>query len=466
MKKTIRVLLLLCLMAVAICGCGKKTVDDNLDVREIVTEEDENINNESDDTTDDNKSDEVLEAENAKNEEVEASDLTGEITEADTAEVVNNGHYFVKVGDRVYFREYGTKALENPVIWGRYLSNPTGEQSYIDYYDETTGKTVQAFRDFGYGKIVYIDGCFFMNGLDISISEYGTPYVYAVKENGDEIAFPEIIHGTINDVSKDGRTLLISSNYVGNEFKPEIMGITLGGEKVFVVESENYLDYIGTVDDYVIYAESVYETGKDNRTKVWCRDIYSGDTVLITKLKCSYEEALDFGELFSMDGKYYMPVISRAGSGDMFQSGDLIEFVPGKEDSANTVAAFKADEEDDTPFVTINGVKRSFNDSDADTLVVMRDSYDEDADLYLKNINGDNKLMVKGFIPAAGYYDIGNDMTLGESVDGNGYIMYATQVYDPEGSVGWRDGFRLLKMEYLRLNNDGTYNVIQAVVYE
>ena len=57
-------------------------------------------------------------------------------------------------------------------------------------------------------------------------------------------------------------------------------------------------------------------------------------------------------------------------------------------------------------------------------------------------------------------------MTLAESVDGTGFLMLATQIYDEEGSIGWRDGFRLLKMEYLKINDDGTYDVIQTVNYE
>lgn len=381
-------------------------------------------------------------------------------------DVSNNGHYFVKIQDRVYFREYGTKALENPTIWGHYLLTPTGESSYIDYYDEKTGETVRAFEDFGFGNIAFLEPVLFMNGLDFSASEYGTPYIYAMDRFGEEIDLPEIIHGTIKGVSDDNEMLFYENTYAGNEYHHVIGALTNDGNKDFIIESDNLLTYIGTHDNYLIYAEIIYETGKTPAAKIWSRDLCYGKSVLIDDLTCSEGASFEFGELFTTEETYYLPVIEIAGSGNMFQNGFVLSYRPNVEQSGRIAADFYADEDDDTPRVRINGVERSFNDLSNDTYYIKRKSYKEDGDLYKKQKNGREYPEAMNIISGADYYDVRKDLTLAEPVDENAFIMLATEVYDAEGSIGWRDGFRLLKMEYLKTNGDGSYDILTSVDYE
>lgn len=381
-------------------------------------------------------------------------------------DVVNNGNYFVKVGDRVYFREYGKRALENPTIFGKYLLTPTGDSSHIDYYDESIGQTVQAFEDFGFGNIAYMDGHFFLNGLDFGVSDYGTPYIYAVDEDGAEYELPEIYHGTIKGVSPYNDMLFYENTYAGNEYQPIFAGITSDGQKAFEVKSDNLLTYLGASDEYVLYAEIFYGVGEMPRAIIWSRNIYSGETVKIDEITCTEGDSIDFGEIFAFGGMYYLPIVERAGSGSMFQNGILLSYLPSIESSGEVAAEFYADENNDEPLVYVNGVERHFGDHDTDTYYIEMNSFEAGGDLYKRQKNGRTELEIEKLIPGAGYYETRKDMTLAESVDGTGYIMLATEIYDEEGSIGWRDGFRLLKMEYLKLNGDGTYDVIQTVQYE
>lgn len=397
-----------------------------------------------------------------------AGDITAEmILHGDPvrADVFNNGHYFVKIIDRVYFREYGVRALENPTIWGKYLLTPTGDSSYIDYYDEKTGETVRAFEDFGFGNIAYLEPVLFMNGLDFSVSEYGTPYIYAKGRNGEDIELPEIYHGTIKGVSDNNEMLFLESTYVGNDFKPEIAGITGDGRRAFTIESKNHLNYVGTTGDYIIYSENIYDY--DGTTaKIWCKNIYEDETVPIMELTCDYGVDINFGELFTLKGKSYIPVIRVAGTAGIFQDGFVIEYMPGVGDSGKTAADFYADEYDDRPRVVIDGVERGFYDLSDDTYYVESKSYESDGDLCRKQKDGSVHLEIANMIPGADYYEIRKDMTLAERVGENGFVMLATHVYDEEGSIGWRDGFRLLKMEYLKTNGDGSFDVLKTVDYE
>ena len=380
--------------------------------------------------------------------------------------VSNNGNYFVKIDDKVYFREYGKKALENPTIWGDYLYNPTGESSYIDYYDETEEKLVRVFEDFGHGIIAYMDGKFFMTGKDFSTNEYGIPYVYAMDMNGNEATMPELIHGEIKGVSKDNDMVFVESAYDGtNNNEQALIGIAKYGDRAFTINSEGYLYYIGNVDNYLIYEEVFYQMGQNTQRKLWCRDIYTDETTLIIELEYDAYTGVRYGELYTSEGKYYIPYILTEGTGQMFNGGSVIQYIPGKEKSGKYAADFY-EYDDGAITVFIDGVERDINDKSEDTYYIKRASFNEAGDLYLKQKNGDEYLQVKGFIPSADYYETRKDMTLAESVDGTGFLMLATQIYDEEGSIGWRDGFRLLKMEYLKINDDGTYDVIQTVNYE
>ena len=68
------------------------------------------------------------------------------------ADVENNGGWFVRVDDKIYFRKYGPDALDKTAVFGEFL------QSY-----HMTGRDVKSvFKDTGYGKLYYADGGFYL----------------------------------------------------------------------------------------------------------------------------------------------------------------------------------------------------------------------------------------------------------------------------------------------------------------
>lgn len=385
--------------------------------------------------------------------------------------VSNNGGYYVKIDNKVYFREYGAKALENPAIFGQYLLNPTGNQSVMKYYDTETKETKEAFLDFGYGKIVYMNDIFFMNGLDFSQTEYPMPYVYAVNAEGKDYGLPEKIYGTIQEVLEDNSMFFVlNERWYNNEigdFEASISGINAKGEKVFTVESNMGLEYIGAYGNHVVYAETDYA----NRSatvwyKVFSENARDTDPVKITTITCDDYQSFDFGELLAapLTKEEYVPVAFRAGTGNMFEGGQVISFVPGRE-GFDAIKALSAEEYNEMPYVTLDENGICYSTDEPNTYFVKQFAFDDNGTLCFRDNSGKETEIVKDFIPGADYYKERKVLFLAETVDGQGYCMVANRIFDEEGSIGWRDAFRLLDMEYIHINADGTYDVISRVKY-
>lgn len=109
--------------------------------------------------------------------------------------VQGNGTDFVKVGDRVYYREYDSDAMDESVLWGDLHGGETSKgKRYIKYFDVKTGDVQTAFEDEGYGVLSYYNGLFYFNGPDgyYTVSEDGSNKT-ALELEGEYSRFTQII---------------------------------------------------------------------------------------------------------------------------------------------------------------------------------------------------------------------------------------------------------------------------------
>ena len=124
---------------------------------------------------------------------VPKKEKAGEETFADAfrrGEIENNGGHFVRVGDRVYFRQYGKGTLDSPHVNGKFLNAGTGEgSSKITYYDASEQSVRAAFEDDGAGELYATpDGFWLERAAD---GPYYTDAYLVTPEGEETIGFFE-----------------------------------------------------------------------------------------------------------------------------------------------------------------------------------------------------------------------------------------------------------------------------------
>lgn len=458
MKKIITLALCACLLVSLLGGCGSKQ-----DTKSSVETSAEENAIEKEDT------DVALTGEDEA--------LLSDASEIDITSlpVTNNCAYFVKIGNSVYFREYGPKALEPLAIWGDFLDHPTGEQSLIKCYNEETGELSSGFIDFGYGKMVFADGVFFLNGLDYSKTEsdYGLPYVYSVDMEGKEVSMADYVAGEITGITPD-ETMFFTEGYsYGEEYSSLITGVNTDGSIAFTISSPNTLTYLGCTNDYMIYSENFFQ---DDIAKIMSMPVSSSnpeDAIEIMEMETDYYQYLDYGKVTFDRGNnpeetLYLPIAKREGTGAMFTDGMVIAFQADQPGSGFIKEDIGAEEEFnfEMPYIGVDSGKIHFYDKAPNTYYIKQGDCEEPGDLRYRNSGAEDELVVAEFISGANYYEEKNHLLVAENVDGICYTMRCNMVYDEEGSIGWRDGFRLLKIDYIFADHSGQYDILSSIETE
>lgn len=271
--------------------------------------------------------------------------------------------YFLKIGDKVYFRKFGKNALSKSAPWAAYLSYPTGEKgSFIAVYDNATKEVSKAFDDAG-GEFYYMNNRFYMQHEDV---------VYSVDENGNEY----------RELTDKGRILgCFNKEYlVVNQYKENNQGVSKiikslvykNGEKDSEFNTGEKFEFsMKTEGRYAIYQEPNYS---GNYTKIWCKDLKSNKApVLLGKI--NFEKLLsgsDSCELFHMKRKksdIYFSMSLHSGNAGHLMGGCVYKAQPDKKNSLKLMTK------------NLMGKMR----------------YDGGETYYIKDFNVDNKGKVKTF---------------------------------------------------------------------
>ena len=235
--------------------------------------------------------------------------------------------YFLKIGDKVYFRKFGKNALSKSAPWAAYLSYPTGEKgSFIAVYDNATKEVSKAFDDAG-GEFYYMNNRFYMQHEDV---------VYSVDENGNEY----------RELTDKGRILgCFNKEYlVVNQYEENNQGVNKiiksiifkNGEKDSELNVGERFEFSMKTDGrYAIYQKLNYS---ENSTKIWCKDLKSNKApVLLGKI--NFDKLLsgtDSCELLQMKRKksdIYFSMSLHSGNAGHLMGGCVYKAHPNKKNS-------------------------------------------------------------------------------------------------------------------------------------
>ena len=393
-----------------------------------------------------------------------------EADKADNADIENNGGYFVRRGDYIYFRVYGPDALPHTALWADFMQPVVGGASAIWRLDLKTNQYERLFDDSGWGGL-----WFFKDRLWLNRSTGFGDIVYCVDP--DTFEKRDLAWGKIRGVSEDGSHLV----YEGHTDDAAQAFYVTGDEEmdrvVFATEDE-YLTYCGVVGRDLFFLSHNYESGKahDELWQLDCaEDKDEAELILLgTFPDAEYGSAAEFAQFLADGDRIYVSVEYREGTGHFYAGSHYAAAVSGREGSMELI-----DDEAEKADVRILKARseaeyeRDFV-QDPETLKMYIDETGKPAfaahlagdlelscgegtqDLVLYDgpediLPSDGIMIFKGWLPEFEYADE-NDISckaqVMEYVDGKVFTMYTESTRAPGEDIGWRYAYRLVRTDY------------------
>ncbi|MBR6259480.1 MAG: hypothetical protein IKR21_04645, partial [Oscillospiraceae bacterium] len=205
---------------------------------------------------------------------------TPETAEPVTYEVENNGGYFVRVDDGVYFRRYGQDSVYKTALSGSFVGGylATGGQSEIVRYDLNTGKTETVFNDKGSGELYFADGGFYLRQAE---GLYGKVSFFSL--DGETVK--DITIGNIVGVSKGG-TIAAQSYEERDGVFTDIYRLIKGGEVTDEFVFTDTVTFAGVTDDALYIMKSDFDT-ESYATTYTILEMSGEDTIVLGTLPAS-----------------------------------------------------------------------------------------------------------------------------------------------------------------------------------
>lgn len=492
MKKFTSILLALVLLSSVFAGCASnepvknhKKNKDNTKKEEISSDETEDeIKDEPEVTTEATEeievSQEVTVPEETTVEETELTESseTSEVTTPAKYNVTKNNTYFVEINDRVYFRVYGEAAFENPVVFGNFQYYPTGNLSSICYYDKTTGEVVYAFDDWGFGDIVFYNGIFYMNGYEKAPNGDTTQIVYAVDMDGNRIdSFPTISGSIVgnNEACHQFYVMYHEYDYETGSQTDQLLTFDDNGSLIAVYDGPTYMNYVDCSPDFVLFTSVDYDDSNNYTLALYSMsapDTVNGFTVRkLGTFESEPMQSISIEQYWysDLEETEYISIGYYEGTGHFLAKTECYSIIPWEENSLELKKQM-ADEETYQYFTVIDD-EIVVTDVCYDTFHL--NTYDSLADkdlMYANPYSGEVEVFYPNYIPGGDYYEERYFDFYSENVNGTAFLMRAKEIFDDSASIGWRDGFRLITMEYLMINEAGEliplisvdHNVVEA----
>ena len=374
---------------------------------------------------------------------------TPETAEPETYEVENNGGYFVRVDDGVYFRRYGQDSVYKTALSGSFVGGylATGGQSEIVRYDLNTGKTETVFTDRGSGELYFADGGFYLRQAD---GLYGKVAFYSL----DGEAGGEICPGNIVGVSAGG-VIAVQNYEERDDVFADTYRLVKGGEVTDEFVFTETVTFAGVTDEALYLLKSEYD--EESYTTTYTLLEVSGDGITVLGTLPEREDPSAFAEVdqFVETGdSVYFVFGYYAGTMHALSESIAVKAAPGEENGLYVFASGSVgDAEGELQEVRLDENGSPVERRKGDIAV----GYEEEnyGDLMVcdgtKWITVAEKLLQRW--PNGQGYSI--NLQYAEYVGGQVFAVTAAAYRSPLDDIGWREGTVLLGFDYLSLPLDG-----------
>jgi len=195
---------------------------------------------------------------NDKDEDVELDVETLDETLEETSEgsLENNGNFFVKVDNKIYFHAPSKENMDKASLFGSFAADDYGNNELMSY-DYTTGKTTKIGEETTFGNIFVMNGKLYTNCFQKADSDMKVKAISFDISDGYKQSF--IKSDNINAVDEDGNTL-VTSVYSDGGTKLSIY--TSDGNQYTI---ENVTECVDCKGDKVFYISSPEHMGDEKR---------------------------------------------------------------------------------------------------------------------------------------------------------------------------------------------------------
>ncbi|MCR4902119.1 MAG: hypothetical protein K6A23_04615 [Butyrivibrio sp.] len=370
-------------------------------------------------------------------------------------EVENNGGYFVRCGNSMYYRLQGQKSLKSNALWGEFLKNPNFDatdisdlESEIVKLDLNTLETEVFIADTGYGPL-FCDGRYlYMNEI-----EGDDTYVKYVSLDGKEEG--KLAHGTVKGCDEESG--LVAVTRFDSDKNASVISLYQNTEFLKEYEVSDGFEYAGVSSDSVFFMSYNYEEGSAS-----CYQLSTDkdEPVCLGTLDGFDAYYLCLEQFLQTDDGDYFVLSQREGTG-MFVSQVMIAKVyPGVEDGLETVPDNGFNDLNEEPMIPIiyEGKYDEEYDPEAEGIglcnvaphTVLVGSEYEGGDLLFTYEPDAYTEVNLYFVENLGFGDSDYFQQAGEYVDGDIYVIVAKGHRTPEEDIGWRESYGIDCLKYVK----------------
>ena len=433
-----------------------------------------------------NKGDGVVTAGNEAGSGMEAATDAGstdESSDSDNGESLGNGSFFVSVNGKVYFRKYDADTFSEETLNSEYTSFGMGsldtdysEKSEIYVYNPKAKTAEKFLDDNGYGEIYYCDGSLYLNKR-----ENGADSVYKVNIDTKEVSPAGDMKGKI--VGVDEQTKVFVTKCVDDGDEKSSINVYKDGELLISKTAEDWGGYLGVYDGKAYCYFGQYSENDPTEFTIW--ELNSADKSEICLGKIIPQKEVDGAnefltnweveELLKDNNKLYIRLADYEGSGSFYNAGMCLEATEGTENSLKIMynsaqmdeGKMHLDSEGKVAFVPyvkgdyeVSGFEVDYEDPD------FEEKFGSYGDLMYFEKDDNEVRIAKDFIKKQPKESGFEQMLARNAITRIGdttYMMLPNYVREDIGDIGWRYNYKILKVSYLAVSDNGEIAIIDAV---
>jgi hypothetical protein len=349
---------------------------------------------------------------------------------------------FVRVDNKVWFRHFEGTVLEEPELWGEFLSvaPKLGVKSRLCYYDETAGTVTEALDDDGYGNIWFgVDGFYLTH---VSAGQYGDmSTAYFKSLDGTDTQLDE---GYLMGVSDNGRFAAVST--MGPPQDHPALVVFEGTQRVRSIPLSNrWSTYCALADD----GSLVYLRDEDKLT-VCELDTSENELILGVLEPPEYGFGWELEQCLIVGSDVWCVFGAYEGTGHFLCDVLCVRMKLGVASSMETVELELTDA--DYPYVP--QLYKGQDGSVQHAEYLKGDLYTEydTGNLIWHDTPEHGTLLTPAFLYGSGYsQEECRIIQAKESIGDAAYLIIAQAFHDAESDVGWRMSYRMGELYYVRV---------------